>query len=126
MLRGDDAGFRALMQQISDSLYGALPAEERARIESHTHPEQYVVLGAWEFVLTASPEEMGELITSTARMITAPYLAIHGIDPGDEYAAWMKDVMPAATLELWPDIGHYPHLAEPERFVRRVNDFSPG
>jgi pimeloyl-ACP methyl ester carboxylesterase len=82
------------------------------------------VLGVWDFVLTASPEEMDERITSTARMITAPYLAIHGIDPGDEYATWLKDVMPGATLEVWPDIGHYPHLVEPARFVRRVEEFS--
>ena len=123
-LRGDDAGFQSLMRQILDSLYGALPAEERARIQSHTHPEQDVVLGVWDFVLTATPEQMDELITSTARMITAPYLALHGIDPGEEYAAWLRSVVPTASFELWPDLGHYPHLAQPQRFVERVRDFS--
>lgn len=123
-LRGDDAGFQSLMRQILDSLYGALPAEERARIQSHTHPKQDVVLGAWEFVLTATPEEMDELITSTARMITAPYLALHGIDPGEEYGAWLPSVVRGASFELWGDLGHYPHLVEPERFVARVSDFS--
>jgi pimeloyl-ACP methyl ester carboxylesterase len=123
MLRGDEATFQSLIHQIFESLYGALSTEERGRIQSHSHPEQDVVLGVWDF-LTASPEEMDERITSTARMITAPYLAIHGIDPGDEYATWLKDVMPGATLEVWPDIGHYPHLVEPARFVRRVEEFS--
>lgn len=122
VLRGDDGGFQALMREIFDSLYGALPAEERARIMSHTHPEQDVVLGAWDFVLTATPEEMDELITSTGRMITAPYLALHGVDPGEQYAAWLQSVVPTASFELWPDLGHYPHLVEPERFVRLVEE----
>jgi pimeloyl-ACP methyl ester carboxylesterase len=126
MLRGDEAGFRSLIQQVFESLYGALPAEERARIQSHSHPEQDVVLGAWNFVLTATPEEMDELIRSTASSITAPYLALHGIDPGEAYVAWLNDVVPTATFELWPDLGHYPHLVEPERFVRRVEELSHG
>ncbi|HYV60812.1 MAG TPA: alpha/beta hydrolase, partial [Acidimicrobiia bacterium] len=124
VLRGDEAGFQSVMQQIFNSLYGALPPGERARIESLSHPEQDVVLGAWEFVLTATPEEMDELITSTARMITAPYLALHGIDPGEEYGAWLPSVVRGASFELWGDLGHYPHLVEPERFVARVSDFS--
>jgi pimeloyl-ACP methyl ester carboxylesterase len=124
VLRGDDSGFQALMQQIFESLYGALPADERARIMSHTHPEQDVVLGVWDFVLTATPEEMDELITSTARMITAPYLALHGDDPGEHYAAWLQSVVSTASFELWPDLGHYPHLVEPERFMQRVEGFS--
>jgi pimeloyl-ACP methyl ester carboxylesterase len=124
MLRGDNDSFQSLMRQIFDSLYGALPPEERARIESHSHPEQAVVLGAWDFVLTTSLQELDELSRSTAASITAPYLALHGTDPGEGYVAWLKDVMPDATLELWPGIGHYPHLVEPDRFVQRVSEFS--
>jgi pimeloyl-ACP methyl ester carboxylesterase len=124
MLRGDNASFQSLIRQIFDSLYGALPAEERARIESHSDREQAVVVGAWDFVLTTSAEELDELSRSTAASITAPYLALHGTDPGDAYLAWLKDVMPDATLEVWPGLGHYPHLVEPERFAQRVSEFS--
>src|SRR5262245_24057394 len=123
MLRGDEATFRSLIDQMFESLYGPLSTEERARIESHGHPEQDVVLGAWEFVLTATPEEADELIRSTASSITEPYLALHGIDPGEAYVAWLKDVVPSATFELWPDLGHYPHLVDPDRFLQRVSDF---
>ncbi len=124
VLRSDDASFQSVMRQIFGSLYGALPAQEGARIDSLSHPEQDVVLGAWDLVLTATPEELDELSRFTAASITAPYLALHGTDPGEAYVAWLKDVMPHASLELWPDIGHYPHLVEPERFVRRVREFS--
>ena len=123
MLRGDDATFRSLIGQIFDSLYGALSPDERARIQSLSHPEQDVVLGAWEFVLTAAPEEMDELIRSTVQLVTAPYLVIAGSDPGEAYVAWLEDVIPNATVEVWGDVGHYPHLVEPERFVQRVRSF---
>jgi pimeloyl-ACP methyl ester carboxylesterase len=39
-------------------------------------------------------------------------------------SAWLKGVAPTAAFELWPDLGHYPHLVEPERFLQRVSDFS--
>ncbi|HMF84616.1 MAG TPA: alpha/beta hydrolase [Acidimicrobiia bacterium] len=123
MLRGEEASFRSLMRQILDSLYGALPAAERARIEPLTHPEQDVVIGAWDLVLTADPEQLDELTRSITRMITSPYLALHGTDPGETYATWLQSVLPSASLEVWPDLGHYPHLVEPDRFVQRVRDF---
>ena len=31
--------------------------------------------------------------------------------------------IPTAEVEVWPDLGHYPHLVEPERFVARVVEF---
>ena len=123
VLRGDEAGFQSVMQQIFNSLYGALPPGERARIESLSHPEQDVVLGAWDLVLTSTPEELDELARSMADMITAPYLALHGTDPG-EYSAWLRHLVPTARLEVWPGLGHYPHLIEPERFVQHVSEFA--
>ena len=67
MLRGDDATFQSLMGQIFDSLYGPLSMEERARIESDGGREQDVVLGAWDAVLTISPDTLDEVIRSAAR-----------------------------------------------------------
>jgi pimeloyl-ACP methyl ester carboxylesterase len=28
-------------------------------------------------------------------------------------------------MEIWPEAGHYPHLTEPDRFVRRLVAFDP-
>lgn len=52
-----------------------------------------------------------------------PYLSIHGVDPGAEYAHWLADLIPGALVEVWPDLGHYPHLVEPARFVSRLAAF---
>ena len=43
--------------------------------------------------------------------------------PGVEYATWLKSVVPTATLEIWPEHGHYPHLVDPQRFLDRVREF---
>ncbi|HUF98336.1 MAG TPA: hypothetical protein VMM60_09405, partial [Ilumatobacter sp.] len=33
------------------------------------------------------------------------------------------DYFTAATFEVWPDLGHYPHLIEQQRFIDRVVAF---
>lgn len=57
------------------------------------------------------------------RAIRAPYLLLHGADPGPEYVSWLTSHLPTATVEVWPDAGHFLHLLDPERFVERVIDF---
>jgi pimeloyl-ACP methyl ester carboxylesterase len=124
MLRGDEATFQSVMQEIFASLYGALSEEERARVALHAHPEQDVVLGVWELVLTSSANDLDALMRGALAAVAAPYLALHGEDPGDGYARWLQSALPVASLEIWPGLGHYPHLVEPERFVDRVRRFT--
>jgi pimeloyl-ACP methyl ester carboxylesterase len=123
MLRGDDAAFQAVMHELADTLYGPLPSEERLRLATLAHPEQQVVLGVWDLVLQSSAQELDALVGAAAAAITAPYLALHGTDPGDEYRAWLTAKVKTATIEVWPDHGHYPHLLEPARFLARLRDF---
>ena len=40
---------------------------------------------------------------------------LHGIDPGPDYAGWLTDRIPSAVVEVWPGLGHYPHLIERSR-----------
>jgi pimeloyl-ACP methyl ester carboxylesterase len=49
-----------------------------------------------------------------------PYLYIAGgdLDPG--YRQWLGVRLPPATVEVWPRTGHFPHLADPQRFARRL------
>ena len=61
-----------------------------------------------------------------ARAIRCPYLAIHGIDPGPTYAAWLAGLVPSAVVEVWDGVGHYPQLVDPDRFVSRVETFWDG
>ena len=120
----DPASFPVVIAGLFDQLAGdALDPDERARIESHRRADQQVVLGIWEPVLDAPKEELAALVEAAAAAVTGPYLAIHGIDPGPDYRAWLQGLIPQATIEVWPGLGHYPHLVDPDRFVERLETF---
>ena len=68
-------------------------------------------------------EELDATVVQLASAITVPYLAIHGIDPGPDYVGWLTGLIPSATVELWADHGHYPHLVDTPRFLARVAQF---
>jgi pimeloyl-ACP methyl ester carboxylesterase len=123
MLRGDEASFQAVMRNIFDMLQGPLPASERERLLALSHPEQEVVLGVWGTVFDSDPAELDALMSSGLAAITAPYLALHGEDVSAEYTQWLAARVQNATIEVWPGLGHYPHLMEPERFVARLREF---
>ena len=58
--------------------------------------------------------------------ISCPVLLIHGEhDPlmPPEAARWMKEKLPRARLEVFPDAAHAPFLNDSERFTRLVDDF---
>lgn len=123
MLRGDEASFQTAISMVFDAMRGPLSAAETKRIESIRHPEQQVVLGVWEPVLSSTVEELDALVEAMGTNVNAPYLSLHGIDPGDGYATWLTSLIQTAIVEIWPDHGHYPHLVDPQRFVARVNEF---
>ncbi len=123
MLRGDEDGFVAAIAMVFDAMRGPLPDAEYQRLASIRQPEQPVVLGVWEPVLTLPAAELDGMVEAMTRSIMSPYLSLHGIDPGPDYGAWLGAQIPGATMEMWPDHGHYPHLVDPARFVAFVAAF---
>jgi pimeloyl-ACP methyl ester carboxylesterase len=123
MLRGSDEQFQAAISAIFDALSAPLPEPERARLRALAHPEQDVVLGVWDLVLTSSAEDLDALVSASAEAVTAAYLALDGIDAGAAYEQWLTTRVKTAVVETWPDHGHYPHLVDPARFVARVHEF---
>jgi len=116
--------FPTVIEALFDDLAGdALDPAERERIESHRRADQEVVLGMWEPVLQAPREELAAMVEGAAGAVTCPYLSIHGIDPGSDYLEWLRSLIPHAEIEVWPGLGHYPHLVEPDRFVARLEEF---
>lgn len=125
MLRGD--GFGPFVEQMFASLYGELDPAEVARLEALRSPEKDVVLGMWSPLLDLTPDELAATVAEvTSLPAGTPYLSLHGIDLGPDYAAWLTSVIPSAVVETWTPAGHYPHLAAPERFVERVVAFDGG
>lgn len=122
-LRGDEATFQGVIQMMFQAMAGPLPAAEVERLDALRDARQDVVLGTWESMFTSSQQDLDAMVDQLAGAITVPYLAIHGDNPGDEYATWLTGLVPTATVEVWPDHGHYPHLVDPTRFARRLRDF---
>jgi pimeloyl-ACP methyl ester carboxylesterase len=126
MLRDPDQ-YRLVIDGMFDAMQGdLLPEAERERINAGRRADQDVVLGVWDVILTQPVDE----ISQTVEMALAgyankhtPYLALFGIDPGDDYGAWLSDRIEGALIDVWTDHGHYPHLVEPQRFVDTVERF---
>ncbi len=123
MLKGSPAEFLAARDMMFGAMDGPLPAAERSRFMAHAHPEQDVVLGTWATVFESTAAELDETVGQLAGGVTVPYLSLHGIDPGPEYAAWLTGLVPTAIVEVWPEHGHYPHLVDLPRFLARLGEF---
>jgi pimeloyl-ACP methyl ester carboxylesterase len=121
-LRSD--GFHGAFGAIFDTLgMEGVPEDVGRQIEAlHHAARQEVVVGYWAAVLDTDPDELTDAVTGVLQSVTAPYVSIHGRDPGDDYRAWLTAVLPTSTMEVWGTGGHYPHLADPERFARRLRE----
>ena len=121
-LRGPGFG-DVLGQLFADLGVDRVPEPMRSKLDRwHSAADQRVVLGIWEVLLSAPSEEIQNLVETTFAGVTAPYLALHGADPGDGYGDWLRALVPSAVVETWDGLGHYPHLVDPKRFVARLED----
>ncbi|MCF6734536.1 alpha/beta hydrolase [Blastococcus sp. KM273129] len=129
MLRGE--GFEPFMAGMFDAMRGAMDDDAHAALAARRRPRQEVVTGIWSPLLDLTGEELGALVDEIAAGVQCPFLSLHGLDPGPDYAAWLAQRIPTATVEVWTDdagrpLGHHPHLMAPERFMARVREFSAG
>ena len=124
VIRGTPAEFEGFFDSLLTSLQGGLPAAEQARLRALSRPDQDVVNGIWQLVIDGPVAELDAFTDAVLDGVTVPYLSLHGIDPGPPYVEWLTARCPTATVEVWPDDSHYPHLADPERFLARVAEFT--
>lgn len=125
MLKGSTEQFDGAIRAIFDGMVGPLSGHERQRVDLLRAGDQEVVLGVWDLVFSASADELDAVVDGLVGAISVPYLSLHGIDPGPDYAAWLTSKVPTAAVEVWAEHGHYPHLIDQQRFVDRVREFDP-
>jgi pimeloyl-ACP methyl ester carboxylesterase len=116
--------FNETIGMVLESMVGPT-ADADLRDELATHrarARQDVVLGVWDLIFSASDEVLDGIADTLAATIRAPYLALHGLDPGPHYADWLQARIPQAVVEVWPDHGHWLHLVAPDRFCARVRE----
>ena len=125
MLQGNRAlvtgsGFAAMWQMLLDSMHiELLPAAARELLSTGT-PRQDVVLAYWQSALNSSREQMQVRIDDgvvSLRRRRLPYVVSAGHEYDSSYMAWLRDALPQATVTIFPNSGHFPHLADPERFA---------
>ena len=125
LLKGTPDTFNTAIAMLFDSMIGALPATEVERVTAHRRAAQKVVLGIWRTVFDSTPEELDAQVDGLVEAIRVPYFALHGSDPGSEYVQWLKKAIPSASVEIWDNVGHYPHLVNQGPFLELVNDLDP-
>ncbi len=123
MLEGDAESFQGAIAAIFEQMAAPLDGAERRRVDRIRTAEPDVVLGVWETMFTATTADLDEMVDTLAAAIEVPYLSVHGIDPGPDYAGWLTGKIPTATVEVWEGQGHYPHLIAQQRFIERVVEF---
>ena len=94
----------------------------RHTIEAHAaQAPADVVLGVYDFLLRTSDDELlamaQGLMDKIRRAVPADprcrtLAGVHGVGG--------RSAFRGVTIEVWPESGHFLHLADPERFVRRV------
>lgn len=123
----DSNAFPLVIQHLFEMMAGdKIEPAEMDRINAARRPDQDVVLGVWEMILSMPAEEIATVVDSALAGysdLDVPYLSLFGIDPGDGYSEWIASHISGAITEVWPDHGHYPHLVDPERFVERLHAF---
>jgi pimeloyl-ACP methyl ester carboxylesterase len=120
LLRGP--GFSDAWERIAARAFGLeeLSPEVRAIVTATSRPRQEVVLGYWKDLFDYTPAELEALVAAgaaTFRASNLPYVAVSGHEPSPEDASWIHDNLPNLRIEAWPQSGHFPHLAHPQRFA---------
>src|SRR5207245_4723866 len=107
------------MDRVPDPVFGELERKTRAS-------DQDVVLDIWKPMLDGDTDEISAAdmaLEQIFREINVPYIALHGQPVEDGYAQWLQTANPRAAFEYWAGSGHWLHLVDPDRFVRRLEQF---
>jgi pimeloyl-ACP methyl ester carboxylesterase len=120
LLRGP--GFDEAWGRITDNVFrlAEVSPEVRDVVLATSRPRQAIVLGYWQELFERTPADLDALMmqgTAAIRASGVPYVAVLGQDPSAEDAAWIHTNLPDARTLVWPNSGHFPHLAHPRRFA---------
>jgi pimeloyl-ACP methyl ester carboxylesterase len=93
-----------------------LPPAAQQLVENATTPRQDLMLGYWDELLTVPAEKIDEQRTRELDIIRKRGVAYHhvsGHELDPTYRCWLQTALPDVTISVFPDSGHFPHLAHP-------------
>ncbi len=100
-----------------------LSPSAQAAVARTSSPRQDLVVSYWDELLSRTPDDLAAEVSSGIEAVAqagVPYLLVLGSEPPPEVAGWLHGLMPRIEIEVWPDTGHFPHLAYPGRFAERL------
>ncbi len=81
----------------------SLPARLRDELRVYrVEARRPVVLGLWLPLVEETEDSVVATLAPLLAEVRAPSLSLHGGDPGEGYAAWLRTLLPTAQLEIWP------------------------
>ncbi|MDG4796864.1 alpha/beta hydrolase [Micromonospora sp. WMMD1082] len=93
-----------------------LPPAAQDLVRTTSEPRSDLLLGYWAELLTtpaaairAEREEQLDAIRERG----IPYRLVTSSAPPEPYLTWLRSRLPALSLTVLPDSGHFPHLAHP-------------
>jgi pimeloyl-ACP methyl ester carboxylesterase len=121
-IRGDGfpGSWAAMEQSFGTDL---LPPPARAQVIRNSRPRQDLVVSYWDELLEQTAEQVDEILAGAIAAVAAadvPYLLILGSQPRPGLTQRFSDALSRMTTEVWACTGHFPHLAHPARFARRL------
>jgi pimeloyl-ACP methyl ester carboxylesterase len=121
-LRGLD--FARVFQGFQQSMgIDRVPEPLRALVLASQDLRQDVVLGYWDQAFRTSAAELQAGVDRIIATVNVPFLYVFGHELPIDDRRQLETSMPSAQVEVWPDRGHFVHLAEPDRFAARLRSF---
>jgi pimeloyl-ACP methyl ester carboxylesterase len=118
-LRGP--AFPAVWQMFAASMHiERLSDAGQELVQSSSQPEQDLVLGYWHEVLERPTRELADMVGAALAAVRAagvPYHLVAGDYLDADYRNWLTEMLPHATVTVFPGSGHFPHIAHPDRFA---------
>lgn len=83
-------------------------------------PDQELVLAYWRQAIEMPLPALKAMIDDTLAVLRdshLPYAVVAGHAYDSAYTTWLRERLPQSTVEVYPNSGHFPHLADPRRFA---------
>ncbi len=123
-LRGPD--FAEVWAMFAASFHtDLLPPAAQAIVRATSQPRQDLVLDYWGEVMEGPIASLTTMIDDTLahlREAKLPYVVVAGAEPAPGYEQWLQERLPQVRFVIWPDSGHFPQLAHPDRFAGILAD----
>lgn len=111
-----------LMAAVADSALGEEGVAAMSAAQALPRPARAGTLGLLSAVLDNSVPELVKMAQTTLGALSSPTLILLG-RPCPSQALARLEAQAQVEIDHWSGSGHWLHLAEPERFVRRLEAF---